>query len=286
MKKMNRRTFIAGSAAVGAIAAVSGMPSISSAEKVKYLVDRFKAVDLTGMYQEGMPSFAPLDEMFKIENWANMDTTSGSHPDPNFYMNVVTIHEHLGTHIDAPAHRIKGGKYLPEIPFERYWMVPAAVIDISEKCAENPDYQLTVEDITAWEKRHGRLPKGAWIVVNTDWYKRASDPISFFNADASGTWHFPGVGIEAANVIVEERDINGVALDVTSVDRGMDVSTGNSAVHEILLGAEILVVENLINLDELPAKGAVLTLSPLLVDKASGGPVRVIAGLPQGKGHK
>lgn len=280
MKKMNRRTFIKGSAAVGTIAAISGIPSASGAEKVKFLVDRFKAVDLTGMYHEGMPSFAPLDQMFKIVNWANFG------PNSPFYMNLVTIHEHLGTHIDAPVHRIQGGKYLPEIPFEQYWMVPAAVINISAKCAANPDYQLTVKDVTDWEKKNGRIPDEAWIVVNTGWYKRASDPTSFFNADANGTWHFPGVGIEAANFLSEERDINGIALDVTSIDRGKDISTGNSSVHARLLGEEILVIENLINLDELPAKGVVLSISPLLVERASGGPVRVIAALPQGDGHK
>jgi kynurenine formamidase len=285
MKKMNRRTFITGSAAVGAIAAVSGFPTIPGVAEGKSPLNPPKwAVDLTGMYHEGMPAFAPLDQMFKIETWANFDTTTGISPNPNFYMNRVTIHEHLGTHIDAPAHRIKGGKYLPEIPFERYWMVPAAVINISAKCAAAADYQLTVKDITDWEKKNGRIPDEAWIVVNTGWYKKASDPVAFFNADAGGTWHFPGVGIDAANFIVEERDINGVALDVTSIDRGMDISTGNSTVHFTLLSEEILVVENLINLDELPDKGAVLTISPLLVETASGGPVRVIAALPN-KGH-
>jgi kynurenine formamidase len=194
-------------------------------------------------------------------------------------MNVVTIHEHLGTHIDAPAHRIKGGRYLPEIPFEQYWMVQAAVINIAGKCAANADYELTVKDLTLWEKRNGRIPEGAWIVVNTGWYKKASDPVAFFNADASGTWHFPGVGKEAAAFLVEERDIKGVGLDVTSVDCGKNISTGTSTVHVILLGAGILVVENLINLDELPTKGAFLSISPLLVETASGGPVRVIAGL-------
>lgn len=273
MKKMNRRTFIKGSAAIGAAAATISGLSVKSASAGMVRIPPLRSVDLTATYQAGMPSFDSLDIMFKVVNYANFDTG-------NFYMNIVSIHEHLGTHIDAPVHRIQGGKYLPEIPYQQYWMVPAAVIDITEQCAADADYQLTVQDITAWERRYRRIPKGAWVVVYTGWFEKASNPTAFFNADANGTWHFPGVGSEAANFLVTERDINGVALDVTSVDRGMDVSTGNSSVHVILLSQEVLVVENLINLDQLPPRGAYLSISPLLVDKASGGPVRVIAALP------
>jgi len=160
--------------------------------------------------------------MFKVVNYANFDTG-------NFYMNIVSIHEHLGTHIDAPVHRIQGGKYLPEIPYQQYWMVPAAVIDITEQCAADADYQLTVQDITAWKgdieeflKEHGLLctPAGS----------RKHRTLRHFLMRRKRNLAFPGVGSEAANFLVTERDINGVALDVTSVDRGMDVSTGNSSV--------------------------------------------------------
>ena len=232
-----------------------------------------KAVEMTNMYQEGMPSFAPLDQMFKVEKFADYD-------DGGFYMNVVSIHEHLGTHMDAPAHKIRGGKFLPDVPLDSYWMVPATVFDVSEKCAQNADYKVTVDDITAWESAHGKIPDGAWLVINTGWYKKTSDLDAFWNKDEKETWHFPGVGAEAANFLVNERNIKGVALDVTSIDNGADISTGTSDVHDIILGAEILIVENVTNLDKLPATGALLSISPLLVDKASGGPVRVIGILP------
>ena len=196
---------------------------------------------------------------------------------------------HIGTHIDAPSHRIPGGAFLPDIPLEQYWMVPAAVINISAQCAENADYQLSVQDIKAWERKHGRLPEGAWIVVNTGWYKKTFDLTAWHNVGPDGKQHFPGVGNDAAELVVERGSIKGIGIDVTSIDRGVDGDSGLYPVHETLLGAGVLIVENLINLDALPPKGAVLSISPLLVDKASGGPVRVIAALhpdgPEKKGE-
>ena len=60
--------------------------------------------------------------------------------------NEVLMNEHTGTHIDAPAHTSKGGKYVDEIPVGDL-IGPAIVIDIKEKAKTNRDYALTVEDI-------------------------------------------------------------------------------------------------------------------------------------------
>ncbi len=59
--------------------------------------------------------------------------------------------EHGGTHIDAPVHFYKGRHTLDAIPVEQL-IGPGVVIDVSEQCAADRDYRVTVDDLRAWEK--------------------------------------------------------------------------------------------------------------------------------------
>jgi kynurenine formamidase len=78
--------------------------------------------------------------------------------------------EHGGTHVDAPIHFSRGGRTIDQIPLEE-WIAPAIVIDVSQECASDPDYLLTVDDIKEWEKEYGEIPDGAWVVMNSGWGK-------------------------------------------------------------------------------------------------------------------
>jgi kynurenine formamidase len=98
-------------------------------------------------------------------------------------------------------------------------IVPLVVVDIREKAEENPDAQLTVEDLRRWERRHGRIPKDACVAMNSGWAEKVNTP-EFRNADANGVLHFPGFHIEAAQFLLEERQVNGIAVDTLSLDYG------------------------------------------------------------------
>ena len=54
-------------------------------------------------------------------------------------------------------------------------VLPLVVIDVHEKVAKNPDYTLTVDDVHAWEAKHGRIPRAAFVAMRTDWSKRWPD---------------------------------------------------------------------------------------------------------------
>ncbi len=186
--------------------------------------------------------------------------------------NEWRIHEHLGTQIDAPNHFIADGISLEQLPIESL-IVPAAVIDISEKAMADPNTELTVEDILAWEEKYGRLPENVCVFMNSGWEKRIGDP-SFIGLDSTGVKHFPGISLEAAKFLINERDISAVGVDVLSFDPGWD---DEYRTHKMILGAGKWAVEAVANLGEIPASGATVFIGATKVGGATGGPVRLIA---------
>lgn len=187
--------------------------------------------------------------------------------------------EHGGTHLDAPLHFAEGKQAADEIPLAKL-VGPAVVIDIAEACAKNPDYRLTVEDITGWEKRHGRLPDKSILLIRTGWGRYWGDRKKYLGTDRPGdtaNLHFPGISREAAGFLANQRRIDGVGIDTASLDHG---PSKDFIAHRLLNGANIYGLENVANLERLPAKGATVIALPMKIRGGTGGPTRIIAILP------
>jgi kynurenine formamidase len=183
------------------------------------------------------------------------------------------IHEHLGTQIDAPNHFFEGGLSLDRLPVDSL-VVPLVVIDVSARAATNPDASLTVADVEAWERQHGRIAARAAVMMASGWDSRIKDPKTFVNADASGAMHFPGFSPEAASFLARSRDVSGIGVDTLSLDPGLDVTY---AAHKAWLATGKWGVELVANLREVPPVGATLFVGASKVTGATGGPVRLIA---------
>src|SRR5712691_5871479 len=117
-----------------------------------------RVVDLTQTLAQDFPTIALPPELgqcapFRIEEVSRYDERG-----PAWYWNNFSMGEHTGTHFDAPIHWISG-KDLPNSAVDTIevanFIASAAVIDISAQSATNPDYELTVADVEAWERRHG-----------------------------------------------------------------------------------------------------------------------------------
>ena len=134
------------------------------------------------------------------------------------------IHEHLGTHIDAPSHFFEGGLPVDRLPVDSL-VVPLVVIDISTKVVSDPNASLTVGDIQAWERRHGRIPAHAAVMMASGWDSRINDARAFVNEDASGVMHFPGYSPAAASFLARSREVSGIGVDTLSIDPGIDGRT-------------------------------------------------------------
>jgi kynurenine formamidase len=152
--------------------------------------------------------------------------------------------------------------------------VPLVVIDVSKRTAANPDTSVTVSDIEAWERQHGRLPAQAAVFMRSGWDARIGDARAFVNADASGTMHFPGFSPEAASFLVRSRDVAGIGVDTLSLDPGPDKTY---AAHKAWLASGKWGVELVANLKDVPPSGATVFVGATKVKGATGGPVRLIA---------
>jgi kynurenine formamidase len=186
--------------------------------------------------------------------------------------------EHLGTHMDSPIHFGEAQATTDAVPLTQL-VGPAVVIDVTQRAAANRDYQLSAADIAAWEKTNGRIPAGAIVMVRTGWAKFWPDPARYMGTSARGDvrdLHFPGVSPEAAKILVERR-VDGVGIDTASLDHGPSTDFRS---HRILNGAGIYGLENVANLDRLPAAGATIVALPMKIRNGTGGPVRIIALMP------
>jgi kynurenine formamidase len=201
---------------------------------------------------------------------------------PAWYWNTLRMGEHTGTHFDAPVHWITG-KDLPDnttdkIPVRRF-VGPACVIDVSREVAANEDFLLTPDDVIAWEREHGKIPKGAWVLLRTDWSKR-SDARSFLNVREDGP-HSPGFQKKTSELLARDRDILGVGVETVGTDAGQagtfDPPFPN---HATMHGAGKFGIASLRNLDQLPATGAIVIAAPLKIVGGSGSPLRVLAIAP------
>lgn len=222
-------------------------------------------VDLTHTLTPETPVW-PGNESFVHESVRNYD-------EHGFYAQALTVWEHTGTHLDAPAHFVEGADTAEFLPVANF-VAPLVVIDISARAADDPDASVTPDDIYAWEQEHGDIPMGAFVAMTSGWQQYIDDAERFVNTDADGVMHFPGFHPDAARLLVEQRSIVGVGTDTLSLDPGNSTDFGT---HLAVLGAGMYGIEGLAALDQVPASGATLIVGAPKHQDASGGPARVLA---------
>jgi kynurenine formamidase len=186
--------------------------------------------------------------------------------------------EHVGTHLDSPIHFAENRHTTDQIPLAQL-TGPAFRIDVTAACAANPDYQVTAKDLVAFEKRHGRIPPGAVVLIHTGWSRFWPDRNRYLGSDQPGdtaNLHFPGLARDAAEWLAA-RKVDGVGIDTASLDPG---TSRDFIVHRLLAAANIYGLENVANLDKAPPRGATILALPMLIRGSSGAPVRIVAILP------
>ncbi len=241
---------------------------------------KIKVVDLTHTLSPEFPHISLPPEMgqawpFRIEEASRYDERG-----PAWYWNNFSCGEHTGTHFDAPIHWVSG-KDLPNASVDtipsRDFIGPAFVIDCSKEAAADADFLLTKKFIQAWEKKHKKITAKSWVLMRTDWYKKAGDPAAFQNYDETGQ-HTPGPDIDAVKFLVEERDVLGFGTETIGTDAGQAQHLRPPyPCHYYMHGAGRYGLQCLANLDQLPPSGAVVIAPPLKIQNGSGSPLRVLA---------
>lgn len=261
--KVDRRTAILGAAGVAVAAAFPAGALAGGGRRGGRRKDR--VADLTHTFREGFPVFVSGEEPER-ETIADF-ATSG------FYAQRWTFGEHSGTHMDAPGHFVPGGRLSPEITPQEL-VAPIVVVDISKKARTDPNAMVEVDDLRKFERRHGRIPKGALVAGDSGWAEKVDDPAAFKGGPAFPNYNFPGWSEEAALWLVEKRDVTGIGIDTLSLDPG---NSATFPVHVNFLARDRYGIENLTGLDRIPPRGATAYVGLIPWEEGSGGPCRVLA---------
>lgn len=261
------------------------MSSVLTTLVAELAAGRIAVIDLTQPLGPDTPVIG-LPDIFAASPGVSIDVISRyDDKGPAWYWNTIRMGEHTGTHFDAPVHWITGRDLAENttdtIPAGSF-IGPACAIDITAEVAANEDYLLDVAALERWEARHGRVPRGAWVLLRTGWSKRSSAS-AFLNVRDDGP-HGPGFDQATSRLLAADRDVLGVGVETIGTDAGQagrfDPPFPN---HSIMHGHGKFGLASLCNLDQLPPTGAVVIAAPLKIVGGSGSPVRAIALVPLGQ---
>ncbi|HEY7280530.1 MAG TPA: cyclase family protein [Actinomycetota bacterium] len=239
-------------------------------------------VDLTQPLSEATPIIQLPPPFANTPGWRMQEISRYDDRGPAWYWNSFEGGEHVGTHLDAPVHWVTGRDKddVSRIPVKNL-VGPAVVLDLTDRVAADPDFLLSIDDVRAFERLHGPLPTGGWLLYRTGWDARAHDQQAFLNANDTGP-HTPGISIDCAKWLAEEAPIVGVGVETVGTDAGAAHSFDPPfPCHSFLLGANKYGLTQLANLAQLPPTGSVLIVAPLKIVNGSGSPARAIALVPK-----
>jgi kynurenine formamidase len=226
-----------------------------------------EVVDLSHTINAQVPTYEPAAKSpYQVKTVATVAKDG-------YFAREISLPEHFGTHLDAPAHFVQGTWTVDQIPVERL-VAPLVVIDVSGHAKNTPDYQISVEDIAGWEKVHDQIPLNAVVITRTGWDSRWNSAKDYRNADSKGVMHFPGYSMDAAHFLVEGRKVLAIGIDTLSIDYG---PSKDYPVHQYDLRHSVYQLENVANLDRAPVSGGLVVIAPMKLEGGSGAPVRILA---------
>ena len=228
-------------------------------------------IDLTYSFSPGIPHWSGFPDM-KV-------SIVHTYQKDGFLTQNFTHVGQYGTHVDAPAHFYKGLRTLDEISVKEMIM-PLVVINVSEKVKVNPDYELSIDDIRAWETKNGIIPEGAFVAMRSDWSKRWLHVDSFYNKDQKGQPHYPGWSLEALKFLFEKRKINAIGHETLDTDAAVSQLKSGFAGESYVLKTNHFQIELLANLYKVPDFGALVVVAFPKPKGGSGFPARVFAIVP------
>ncbi|BCJ49075.1 cyclase [Actinoplanes sp. NBRC 14428] len=262
--RVSRRAALLGAAAAGGGLALSA-PASAAAPAAPLTGRRRGLQDLTYPLTTSFPSFADGEEA-RRRTYVTIE-------EDGYYMQEWRLVEHTGTHVDAPGHFTPGGRLSTELTLDEL-IVPAVVVDIAARAAGDPDAEVTVGDLRAFERRYGRIPRGAAVLMHSGWGAKVGSAAAYRGTDGDGVLHFPGFGADACEWLLEKRAVRSLGVDTLSIDPGR---SEDFPVHVTLTGADRYGLENLANLASIPRHGATVVVGLLPFEEGSGGQARIFA---------
>lgn len=188
---------------------------------------------------------------------------------------VFLLSEDVGTHMDAARHFYSDLTSISDYAAPQLAMMPAVIVDISERAAADPDATVTVEDLQNWECEAGcKIRAGSLVCMRSGWGEKFAVAEQYINS-----MRFPGFSNEAAKWLVMERpDFGGLGVDTLSVDAGNNATFD---VHSVVLkSGKYFHVENMVlpneRLTPKAQRHLYFIVGPLRIIAAYEAPARVV----------
>ena len=236
----------------------------------------YRIVDLTHPYNADTIYWPTSPSKFELTELAYGETPGGW-----FYSSYsLCTPEHGGTHFDAPIHFAASGAPVHDVPLEDV-IAPSVTIDVSTQAAKDSNYRLTLEDVLDFESRHGEIESGTIVLLRTGWSERWPDTAAYMGDDTPGEvsrLSFPGYGVAATRLLVEQRGVSVLGIDTASIDHG---PSKDFAVHVLAAARNVGALENLTGLEQLPPSGFTVFALPIKIEGGSGAPMRAVALVPR-----
>jgi kynurenine formamidase len=225
-----------------------------------FVMQDVKIIDLTHTISTDTPTF-DMDCGFYLDNV--IDYGDCEEPDL-FRVQKIRCNAGIGTHMDAPAHCIAGTTTIDQLDIDNL-VADCIVIKVNDQPDE--DYVAMPDVVNIFEKEHGQIPVGAFVLFSTGWDQYWGNSKQFINDH-----QFPSVHEDTARLLLE-RDIAGLGTDTLSADTGKS----GFPVHQAILGAGKYLVENIANAVMLPPTGAKILVLPMKIKGGTEAPVRLVA---------
>lgn len=260
-----------------AIAAVGGYMAAANNIKPESatfsdLIQNATLVELSHRLEVGMPTGPSGDNPPTI-------TTFSAHDDGTAGIHRYSFPGQWGTHVDPPVHFVQGLRTMEDIPLSEM-ILPLIVFDVHGKVEEDPDYQVTMDDVRVWENLHGPVPENSFVALRTDWSKRWPATDRMRNRGFDQVSHSPGWSREVIDYLVLERNITAIGHETLDTDPGVRSGAGEWPLQRYYMGLNKYQIENMKNLDQVPPIGATIIATWPLVEDGSGFPARVFALVP------
>ena len=200
-------------------------------------------------------------------------TTVANYEPDGCYARELAVPEHAGTHLDAPSHFIPNTARVHELDVSTF-LRPIAKLDVREWVGDEETTTIGRGVIEELEARDGQIEEGSVALLHTGWDVHVADPDRYLGPN--GTTAFPGLALSGAELLVE-RKVAGIGIDTLSTDAGHVTS---QEVHFCVLPSGAWQLEGLINLAQVPTRGAWIVAAPLNLLDGSGTPARAFAIVP------
>ena len=221
-----------------------------------------RTIDLSQTLEEQMPNF-PTHAKFFHNLWDNYALGGRS------LSYQLVVHEHNGTHVDAPAHFLKNASQEAHVTIERVPLNQLLGRGVRVDCRDlKAGEYVSKERLEDWEASHGAIEAGDIVLFDFGWSANwALRP----NAQ-NYLENWPGVSFDTAEYLLAKQ-VAAIGVDTLSPDPPEALRT--QPIHPLVLEEQVLIIENLCNLDQLPDFFIFLAL-PLKIREGSGSPIRAV----------